>query len=78
MITVIEKNADISYFYNVAEEEKKDTSTEYKDIKELPYPKDASFSLSDILNEKEEAHYYIQYNYDQYIDVVIPPPEYRI
>ncbi|MEL4306826.1 hypothetical protein [Joostella sp. CR20] len=76
IIIVIEENTDVAYFYNL-EEEKKETkpTSEHKELKELPFPKEIHFNISQILTDKENFHYYNKYHYNQVIDVVIPPPE---
>ncbi|MCF8713811.1 hypothetical protein JM658_03140 [Joostella atrarenae] len=76
ILTVVEKGADIAYYYNLAEEEKKDTNTNgLKEVKEMPYPKDLNLQLSQISKKKENYFYYFKRHYDQVMDVIIPPPE---
>ncbi len=78
ILTVVEKDADVSYFYSMTEEEKKDnnTSSELKELKELPYPKEEGFYISQIITKRKNYHYFVKHHYSQVMDVIIPPPEY--
>ncbi|QLE01335.1 hypothetical protein HX109_07055 [Galbibacter sp. BG1] len=75
IITVVERNADISYYYNLAEEEKKDSSNELKEIKQISSSNDPNLSISVLTKKRKGYHYDVFHHYDQVIDVVIPPPE---
>jgi len=76
VIKVIESNADIAFFFNVAEEEKTDNaSNQLKEVKELPYHKSSEMAMASLEQKRSEYHFYILHNYDMVIDVISPPPE---
>jgi len=76
VIKVIESNADVAMFFNVAEEEKTDnTSNQLKEVKELPYHKSFEMAMASLEQKRSEYHFYILHHYDLVIDVVSPPPE---
>jgi hypothetical protein len=76
VVKVIENNADVAYFFNVAEEEKTDsTSNQLKEVKELPYHKSSEMAMASLELKRSEYHFYILHNYDLVIDVISPPPE---
>ncbi|MCM5662084.1 hypothetical protein [Galbibacter mesophilus] len=76
IITVVEKNAEVSVFYNLAEEEKNDVGNELKEIKQLTSSSNTSFPINAIIKKRENYHYHISHHYEQVIDVIIPPPEF--
>lgn len=76
VVKVIESNADIAFFFNVAEEEKTDNaSNQLKEIKELPYHKSSEMAMASLEQKRSEYHFYILHNYDMVFDVISPPPE---
>lgn len=76
VIKVVESNAEIAFFFNVAEEEKTDNaSNQLKEVKELPYHKSSEIAMTGIGQKRSEYHFYILHNYDMVIDVLSPPPE---
>lgn len=76
VIKVMESNADIAVFFNVAEEEKTDnTSNQLKEVKELPYHKSLELAMAGLQQKRSEYHFYILHHYDMVFDVISPPPE---
>lgn len=76
MIKVVESNAEIAFFFNVAEEEKTDNSSnQLKEVKELPYHKSSEMGMASLEQKRSEYHFYILHNYDMVFDVISPPPE---
>jgi len=76
VVKVIESNVDVAVFFNVAEEEKTDSSTnQLKEVKELPYHKSSDLAMASLEQKRSEYHFYILHNYDMVIDVLSPPPE---
>lgn len=75
IIKIIEKGADVSYFFDVSEEEKKSNSEENSDTFIFTLNNDYSYSY---FSQKESNYYFLKNNF--YPSIVLdqncPPPEF--
>ncbi|GAA4311027.1 hypothetical protein GCM10023115_33460 [Pontixanthobacter gangjinensis] len=74
MITLIDRNVDISIAYNLNEEE---SST--KNQINLEYTLEESFSNYESIHflqiQKTDGHYYKEINYNVFLSISSPPPK---